>query len=72
MTLKEAVRVMETLQRHTEWRNSAIAHKAEEAKALIVKAIKTLQEAVDQLDELVEDLAHEIDLNPDEIYYGEE
>jgi len=72
MTLKEAVRVMETLQHHTEWRNSAVANKAEEAKALIVKAIKTLQEAVDQLDELVEDLAHEIDLNPDEIYYGEE
>jgi len=72
MTLKEAVRVIETLQRHTEWRDTAVTNGIADAKELIVKAIKTLQEALDKLDVLVEDLAHDIDLDPNEIYYGEE
>jgi len=72
MTLNQALRLIETIQRHTEWRNVAVANDIAEVKGLIVKAIKALQEAVDGLEKLEEDFAHDIDINPEEVYYGNE
>ncbi len=72
MTLKEAVQVIEEIQRHEEWRDTALRSRLGDAKTDLVNAVQAILGAIEKIDEVIKGLVPTDIPPPENVYYGEE